>query len=236
MKSRFYSIASDSIDTNKLEICFKVESYQQEDIFQKGHTITKQGVCSSYLHRLSEEDKVEFEVKICKKSLFNITKKELKYQPPLIFICQGTAVVPLIGVLRRIKRMLDTKEIKGLGNIDFYYGIKNQAHDYLYKEEIEVLFEHFASTNPYASFKTHISESMPSDPADKKYVDDIINQDNEDLEYKILVKKGTVYFCCDENKTAKAVETILEEIVGSSKQLGKIFKDGRYKKEVWTRA
>ncbi|CAI2363275.1 unnamed protein product [Moneuplotes crassus] len=234
MKSRFYSLSSDPVDTNKLEIGFTVEEHEQNDVFQKGNKIVKQGVCSNYLYRLSEEEKVEFDIKLGKSSLFNTTKKELDNQPPLIFISHGTAVVPFIGVLKRLRRMLETKEIKGLRGIEFYFGIRNKTHDYLFKDELSSLFEYFSSTNPDSKFNIHLAESRPNEFEERKYVQDLINLNTSDLQYKIQVNKALIYICGNGNTMVKAAEKILEEITGSSEQLQDLHKDGRYKKEIWT--
>jgi len=161
MKPRFYSLASDWVGKNKLEICFIVEKHEQNNIFTQGNTILKKGVCSHYLERLSES-KEAFDIKLGKCSLFSTSAKELRDQPPMIFISHGTAVVPFIGVLRSIKRMIETKELKHWGDIQFYYGIHNKEYDFLYKQELEDLFEYFQSTSWYSKFKLHLAESQPS--------------------------------------------------------------------------
>lgn len=242
IKSRFYSLSSDPVDTNKLEICFTVEEHEQDNVFQEGNKIVKQGVCSNYLEKLSEEEKVEFNVKLGKASLFNTPTPELKSQPPLVFISHGTAVVPFIGVLRRLKRLLMTKEIKSLGGIEFYYGIRNKEHDYLYKKELTALFAYFSEACKGASFNIHLAESRPGrfsynfveNFEDRKYVQDVINLQTSDLEYKLMVKKAIVYICGNGNTMVRATEKVLNEILGSESGLQDLSSQNRYKKEVWT--
>ena len=58
--------------------------------------------------------------------------------------------------------MLENGEIKQLGDIHFYFGIRNQEHDYLFKQELAELFEYFRSANPESTYEIYIAESQPS--------------------------------------------------------------------------
>jgi sulfite reductase alpha subunit-like flavoprotein len=78
MKARYYSLSSDLVDTNKLEVLFTCEDWEQNNALAIDYTIEKKGVCSHYLKRLSEDSKCEFELKLNKSSMFNTTKEELK--------------------------------------------------------------------------------------------------------------------------------------------------------------
>lgn len=161
LKARYYSLASDLCDTNKFETLFTVEEHAQENVFEEGHTISKKGVCSNYLDRISEEGKYEFEIKLNKTSMFNTTKEELTSKVPMIFIAHGTAISPLISVLRYFKRLMDHCDIDSLGSIDFYYGIRHKEHDFLYGEELEALLKFFKDANPSAEYNLHVAESKP---------------------------------------------------------------------------
>ena len=84
MKPRSYSLSSDCLNTNKIEIWFTLEEHEQSDVFEKGHTIIKKGVCSHYLSRVYEQG-IKFDLKIHKTSMFDLSKVNLS-STPLIFV------------------------------------------------------------------------------------------------------------------------------------------------------
>jgi sulfite reductase alpha subunit-like flavoprotein len=161
MKARYYSLSSDLVDTNKLEVLFTCEDWEQNNALAKDYTIQKKGVCSHYLKRLSEDSKCEFELKLNKSSMFNTTLKELKNQTPMIFIAHGTAISPFISVLKHFKNQLESCEIDVLGDIDIYFGIRNKLHDYLYEKELNELMDYFKEQHPEGKYNIYLGQSRP---------------------------------------------------------------------------
>lgn len=84
LKARFYSLASDLIDTSKFEVCFTLEVHEQHNVFEEGHTVQKRGVCSNYLNRVYEQGDGEFELKLNKFSKFPISKEQLQEKVPMM--------------------------------------------------------------------------------------------------------------------------------------------------------
>ena len=175
LKPRSYSLSSDWFNTNKIEICFTLEEHEQNDVFENGYSIIKKGVCSHYLSRLYDNG-LEFDLKMNKSSMFDLSNFDISWTP-MIFVCKffsvylykifmliiahGTAVTPFIGVLRNIKSKIELKEIDKAGDIDFYFGIRNKNHDYLYRNELESIFNFFESQNSDGKYNLIISESRP---------------------------------------------------------------------------
>jgi len=160
IKARYYSLASDLVNTNSFSTCFTVEVHEQDDIFEKGNKVIKKGVCSHYLERLADV-KTEFELKFNKISQFKTSSEELESKVPIIFISHGTAIAPFLSVLESFKRMLKNSESKSIGDIDIYYGIRNKNHDFLFEKEITELFDYFKESNPEGNFTVHVCESRP---------------------------------------------------------------------------
>jgi sulfite reductase alpha subunit-like flavoprotein len=62
-------------------------------------------------------------------------------------------------------------------------------------------------------------------------------KDNEDdLEYKLEVKKAIVYIWGNGLTMVKGVEDVLKEILGEEFGLKRLTEQNRYKKEVWLTA
>lgn len=161
LKARYYSLASDLVNTSKFEICFTVEVHEQQNVFTKDHTVTKKGVCSHYLARLAEEEKREFTIKLNKISMFTTSAAELQNKQPIIIVSHGTAIAPFISVLKHFKKLLEHKEIDTIGDIDIYYGIRNKNVDFLFQKVLTELMDYFSTANPSGKYTIHISESRP---------------------------------------------------------------------------
>jgi predicted ferric reductase len=60
-------------------------------------------------------------------------------------IAHGTAVTPFMSLLEHYKSILSNGTISKLGPIDFYFGIRNEQHDYLFADKLKELFDYFQS-------------------------------------------------------------------------------------------
>ena len=74
------------------------------------------------------------------KTAFPIPKEVVEGNHPVIVLAHGTAITPFMSVFNEIAQYKSA-------SIIFIYGIRAFEHDFLFKDELEPLFEKFGPTS-----------------------------------------------------------------------------------------
>ncbi len=196
LNPRLYSVASSrEYGDDMVDITVKV-------IQNEGQQRVRHGVCSSFLwHRLEVGDKVPI-------ALEPIEKFRLPDDGniPIIMVGAGTGIAPFRGFLQERK----VKQDKGKNWL--FFGERNQATDFLYKEEIK----QFQKDGVIHK----LSLAFSRDQNEKNYVTHLIEQ--ESAEIMEWVKMGAiVYVCGSKDRLGKSTRESMIRIFEKELQLDK---------------
>ena len=104
------------------------------------------------------------------------------------------------------------------GQISLFYGCRSEHEDYLYSTEWS---EYAAELQGKFVMHTAFSRSGPRKPdGSKRYVQDLMWEDRENIARAVSELKGYVYICGDAKSMSKAVEEVLAKILGEAKGKG----------------
>lgn len=187
----------------------------------------REGVCTRYLAGLPQGATMEATLQ---KGGLNIQKSEATR--PVILIGPGTGLAPMRSLIwERYQWYLSIPGI-ALGETILFYGCRNQAADFFYREEWEFLEE---------KMPLRVFAAFSRDQKAKFYVQDILRQQAK-LVYELLYsRRGLVYVCGSSGMMPKAVRTALVDVFRSYGDMGESLakdylrtmeKEGRYKQEV----
>lgn len=156
---------------------------------------------------------------------------------PVIMIGPGTGVAPFRAFIQ--ERYNQTKKEFTVGDTILFYGCRNHNEDYLYKEEFEILKQ-----DPQFGSQFYLNVAFSRDRTQpKKYVQDLIDEQCEQVANAIVRDKGYIFVCGDASNMSKAVMQKLIEIFvscnhfstieESTKYMRKIRQQGRFQEDVW---
>ena len=194
----------------------------------------RQGVCTRYIAEVKTG--TELRVSLQKGSLA-MDGDEVKR--PIILIGPGTGIAPLRSLLwERLRwsqdQILDGQVhefSKSASNL-LFFGCRNEASDYFFRDEWESLKEKM-SLNVHAAFSR--------DQKAKVYVQDIVREHHKSV-YHLLQQNCMVYVCGSSGKMPQAVRGALLDVLtmngfeqtAAGSFLARMEKDGRYKQETWS--
>jgi sulfite reductase (NADPH) flavoprotein alpha-component len=140
-------------------------------------------------------------------------------QRPLILIGNGSGLAGLRSHLRA--RAMDS--ISGASRNWLIFGERNAAHDFYYRDEIEVWQK--------SGLLTHTDIVFSRDQAQRLYVQDRLRTRAE-LVKEWLADGAALYVCGSLEGMAAGVETALTEIIGAT-GVEQLIEQGRYRRDVY---
>ncbi len=193
IQTRAYSIASGpSGSTNTVSLTVAKVCYAANN-----HTLpVHQGVASCYLaHSLPLHG--EIKGYFVSNRSFSIPQNA---EAPIIMVGPGTGIAPFIGFLQE-RAALGHK-----GKNWLFFGERNQAQDFFYKEWLQTLRDQ--------EVLTHLDTAFSRDQDEKIYVQDRLQMQAQQV-YQWLEEGAYFFVCGDGESMAPAVEKTLISIVAS---------------------
>ncbi|KAL8902077.1 MAG: hypothetical protein Q9207_004888 [Kuettlingeria erythrocarpa] len=187
----------------------------------------REGVCTRYLAGLPHGATIEATLQ---KGGLNIQRREATR--PVILVGPGTGLAPMRSLIwERFQWHLSIPDI-ALGETVLFYGCRNQAADFFYREEWEFLKE---------KMPLRVFAAFSRDQKAKVYVQDLLRQQAKHVYELLHSRRGLVYVCGSSGMMPKAVRTALVDVFRSCGDMGESLaegylqtmeKEGRYKQEV----
>ncbi len=188
LQHRAYSISSsgkaypDSVHLTVASV--RYESYGREH----------KGVCSTYIADLVDKN-IDVNIFFSPNKSFRVPEDD---SLPIIMVGPGTGIAPF-------RAFLQERELrKSSGKNWLFFGDRNAATDYIYKEEIEAMQSN--------GVLTHLDLAFSRDQQEKIYVQDCMRHNAEEL-FTWLEQGGYFYVCGDATYMAKDVDKALHEII-----------------------
>lgn len=214
---RAYSIAS-SNEANPDVVHLTVADVRYE---RKGRKHS--GACSVYLaDRVKVGDSVDCWLRTNKN--FALPEDNNK---PVIMVGPGTGIAPFVGFLQ------ERAHQKAGGKNWLFFGDRESANDFLYREELEAFQK--------AGVLTRLSTAFSRDQKEKVYVQHKMAEEGKEL-FQWLEEGAAFYICGDAKRMAKDVEDTLLKVIqehgnmdaeAAAKYLKAMQKDKRYLKDVY---
>ena len=197
---RFYSIANSPTKNKKIEIFVGVVPVKKI----KRKSSKTLGFCSSYLSTLSLHQPIKI---FFRNSHFHHPSS---HSSPLILCCAGTGISSFIGFLKERIEFLKTNPT--LGNCTLIFGCRNEEEvwclDFLEKAKkkgalTEVLF---AYSRPQQLNQSTLGDNLDrskndlnnvNEISEKKYVQDVIRENDKKISKSLLIDGAYFYFCGD---------------------------------------
>ena len=173
LRPRFYSTSSSPLihGDGVAHVTVGLETVPGQD---------RSGMCSSYLHALREDDRLN--VFVDESAGFHLQQDGTK---PMIFVSAGTGFAPMRAFLW--ERLAMRRAGVRLAEAALFNGIRSSSLDYLYRDEIE----QFAADGVLDHI--HIAASRER-PGRRDYVQDRIREQGA-LVWRLLAAGGHVYVC-----------------------------------------
>eukprot|EP00096_Caligus_rogercresseyi_P016434 TRINITY_DN908_c0_g2_i1.p1 TRINITY_DN908_c0_g2~~TRINITY_DN908_c0_g2_i1.p1 ORF type:complete len:712 (-),score=230.38 TRINITY_DN908_c0_g2_i1:619-2754(-) len=193
LQPRYYSISSSPrVSPDRIHITAVVVWYK---------TLTgriNNGVCTTWLKPMVPEDDHEHKVPIfVRRSQFRLPNR---HNVPVIMVGPGTGLAPFRGFIQ--ERSWHKAQGKPVGETHLFFGCRNEAVDYIYREELE---EHLASGG---LSRLHLAFSRDI-PGKKVYVTTLMKENASDL-WRLIGSEGAhVYVCGDAKNMAKDVHNVI---------------------------
>lgn len=215
---RFYSIASSMQSVgNEAHLLVGLTQYEKEgEIYL--------GTCSHYLTKAAPLNEPVLSIYLQKAKDFTLPTS--KDSLPVIMIGPGTGVAPFRGFLQeRLSRGASGKNW-------LFFGERNQASDFYYREFLEEL---------QSSSKLRLTTAFSRDSAHKVYVQHRMEEHAKEL-WQWINEGALIYVCGDAEKMAKEVDQTLQKIAvtcgGLSESQARDFfrqmkKEKRYLRDVY---
>ncbi|KIY45569.1 hypothetical protein FISHEDRAFT_49135 [Fistulina hepatica ATCC 64428] len=141
---------------------------------------------------------------------------------PVIMVGPGTGVAPFRGFVQErvalARRSLEKNgpdALKDWGTITLFYGCRRSTEDFLYKDEWQTYIEELKGK--FVMHKAFSREPPFKPDGSKIYVQDLMWEQREAIGDAIIDGKGYVYICGDAKGMSKAVENVLERILGEKR-------------------
>lgn len=185
---RMYSIASSqSLVKDAVHTIVRVVRYT-------AYNRDRQGLCSGHLGERAPEG--------CTMPIFLHSNNNFRLpentDTPVIMIGPGTGIAPFRAFLQH------RKAHGHKGENWLFFGEQRRASDFLYREDLEGMFED--------GILTRFDTAFSRDQAHKVYVQDRMRENDAEL-YRWLERGAHLYVCGDANRMAKDVETALLEAI-----------------------
>ncbi len=217
LQHRAYSISSSgSVYPDTVHLTVASVRYQ-------AHGRQHKGVCSTYLADLADAEtpvRVFFTVN----NSFRVPADD---NAPMIMVGPGTGIAPF-------RAFLQERQARGSGGKNWlFFGDRNAATDYIYREEIEAM--------QASGLLTRLDLAFSRDQAEKVYVQDRMLQHGAEI-YAWLLEGGYFFVCGDAYHMAKDVDQALHDIIrqhgGKSvleavDYVNQLKKDKRYVRDVY---
>eukprot|EP00523_Entomoneis_sp_CCMP467_P010677 CAMPEP_0168740416 /NCGR_PEP_ID=MMETSP0724-20121128/11972_1 /TAXON_ID=265536 /ORGANISM="Amphiprora sp., Strain CCMP467" /LENGTH=733 /DNA_ID=CAMNT_0008787859 /DNA_START=59 /DNA_END=2260 /DNA_ORIENTATION=+ len=232
---RYYSVSSSpAVSKNELTVTFAVVDYVTPALSMSSEDAGSRRIrglatgylellCSPFLCNKPSGDKT---TQLPPLRIFPKPTTDFRLPPsiaePLILIGPGTGIAPFVGFLRH----LSASEVGTSGKrppIYLFFGCRHQAHDYLYREELQQYQEQGLITSLFTAFSR--------DGNGKKYVQDFM--DTQLIVESIVDLKARVYLCGDGNQMAKDVQQKLSEILPEG-HLEEMKRSKRFLLDIWS--
>ncbi len=188
LNPRLYSIASSlNAHPGEVHLCVGIVRYET-------HGRGRKGVCSTFLaDRL--EDATPLPVFIQTAHGFRLPANG---DTPIIMVGPGTGIAPF-------RAFLEERRVSGArGGNWLFFGDQKRASDFLYREELETLFQDGSLTRLDLAFSR--------DQQEKIYVQSRMQEHAQEL-WSWLEKGAHFYVCGDAKRMAKDVDAALHELI-----------------------
>lgn len=185
---RFYSVASSRLlYENEVDLTVAISTFTHQGQ-------QRYGVASHFLCHLASLQTTPIPIYVQPAHHFALPADD---STPIIMVGPGTGVAPFRAFLQeRIAR-------RASGKNWLFFGERNRAFDYFYKEELEQ-FE--------TDGNLRLSLAFSRDQADKIYVQNKMQEQAQDL-WKWIEEGAYFYVCGDAHRMAKDVERALQQII-----------------------
>jgi sulfite reductase (NADPH) flavoprotein alpha-component len=189
----------------------------------KAHGRDHKGVCSTYLADLVNAE-TAVNVFFTPNTNFRVPNDDTL---PMIMVGPGTGIAPFRAFLQ------ERQFRQASGKNWLFFGDRNAATDFIYREEIEALQS--------SGFLTRLDLAFSRDQAEKIYVQDRMLEHGAEL-YAWLEQGGYFFVCGDAYRMAKDVDQALHEVIKThgNKTLteavdyvNQLKKDKRYVRDVY---
>ena len=217
LQSRAYSISSSSKKYPET-VHLTVSSVR----FQC-HNREHKGVCSTYLADLVDEN-TEIPCFFTSNKIFSVPENN---DAPIIMVGPGTGIAPFRAFLQE----RDYRNAKGRNWL--FFGDRNDATDFIYREELEAM--------QHNGLLTRLDLAFSRDQEDKIYVQDRMQENGREL--FAWLEEGSYFFVCgDAYRMAKDVDRALHKIIAEQGNLSEeqateyvnnIKKQKRYVRDVY---
>ena len=189
LQPRLYSIAS-SLKAHPGEVHLTVAVVRYER-----HGRRRQGVCSTFLAERVEINQTPLPVFVQPSHGFRLPSHGNR---PVIMIGPGTGIAPFRAFLE------ERRAIGANGRNWLFFGDQCQAHDFLYREELEAMLA--------GGTLTRLDTAFSRDQSEKIYVQHRMLE-NAGGFWTWLEDGAHVYVCGDARRMAKDVDTALHEVI-----------------------
>lgn len=189
------------------------------DAHGRGH----KGVCSTYLADLVGEN-TDVRIFFTPNNHFRVPNDD---KLPMIMVGPGTGIAPF-------RAFLQEREFrKATGKNWLFFGDRNAATDFIYREEIEAM--------QASGLLTRLDLAFSRDQEEKIYVQDRMKENGAEL-YAWLEQGGYFFVCGDAYRMAKDVDQALHDVIrehGNKSEneavdyVNQLKKDKRYVRDVY---
>lgn len=187
------------------------------------HGRDHKGVCSTYLADLVSED-TDVKVFFTPNNNFRVPNDD---SLPMIMVGPGTGIAPFRAFLQ------EREYRKASGKNWLFFGDRNAATDFIYREEIEAMQE--------SGLLNRLDLAFSRDQAEKIYVQDKMLENGAEL-FNWLEEGGYFFVCGDAYRMAKDVDQALHEVIKihggktlteAVEYVNQLKKDKRYVRDVY---
>jgi len=194
LQHRAYSISSSSKphpDTVHLTVA---------SVRYDAHGRHHKGVCSTYLADIADPH-TPVKVFFTPNNSFRVPSDD---SLPMIMVGPGTGIAPFRAFLQ------ERRARKASGNNWLFFGDRNAATDFIYRDEIEAM--------QAEGVLTRLDLAFSRDQAEKIYVQDRMRQHGAEL-FAWLEQGGYFFVCGDAYRMAKDVDQALHDVIRSHGKL-----------------
>lgn len=217
LQHRAYSISSSSkIHPDAVHLTVASVRYQSHDREHKG-------VCSTFLADLVDET-TDVRCFFTLNKVFRIPEDN---SLPMIMVGPGTGVAPF-------RAFLQEREVRqATGKNWLFFGDRNAATDYIYREELEAM--------QASGLLTRLDLAFSRDQQEKIYVQDRMREHGAEL-FAWLEQGGYFFVCGDAYRMAKDVDKALHDVIAEQGKMteqqavdyvNQLKKDKRYVRDVY---
>ncbi|WP_031432746.1 sulfite reductase subunit alpha [Methylomarinum vadi] len=189
----------------------------------ESHGREHKGVCSTFLADLVDDD-TEVKIFFQPNKSFRVPDDDTL---PMIMVGPGTGIAPF-------RAFLQEREMrKATGPNWLFFGDRNAATDFIYKDELETMQER--------GVLTRLDLAFSRDQAEKIYVQDRMREHGDEI-FAWLERGGYFFVCGDAYRMAKDVDQALFDIVAkhgnmnddeATNYINQLKKDKRYVRDVY---